>query len=44
MREDPEVGDAMDMSEEGGYAKGCALNPFSFEFVFDGLHKGTHAL
>ena len=43
MGEDPEVRDAMDMIEERGYEKGCALNPCSFEFVFHGLRKGSHA-
>lgn len=41
MREDPEVQNAMDMIEESGYEKGCALNPCSFEFVFHGLCKGN---
>ena len=42
MRNDPEVRDAMDMIKEGGYEKGCALNPCSYEFVFHGLRKGIN--
>lgn len=41
MREDPEAQNAMDMIEESGYEKGCALNPWCFEFVFHGLRKGS---